>query len=680
MKKTVPALFAAALLAGTAAGQTVQVDPAIQPYKPVSGVSGNLSSIGSDSLNNLMTLWAEKFNKTYPNVKIQIEGKGSSTAPPALISATAQLGPMSRAMKGSEIDEFEKKYGYKPTQVRVAVDALAVFVNKDNPVACLTVEQVDGIFSKSRRSGYKENVKSWGQLGLTGDWASRPVSLFGRNSASGTYGFFKEHVLKNGDYKDEVKEQPGSASVVQGVTVDRFAIGLLRHRLRDGGRQGGAAGREAGRQVPPGDRRRGVFRQLPARPLPLRLREPRPRQAARPARRRVPQAGPLEGRAGGRRQGRLLPAARQDRAGRARQAPQVEARQSCPPRSRASPAGGPPASTRRVAAVRPASRRALADRLATRFVTLSGVLIIAAILAILFVIVGVVWPLLRPPSATSVPAGALPAGTFPLALAVDEYREEAFVATKSGLLVLPVAGGKATAADLPGLGEATVVKAVAPEPELIVLGLSDGRLYPVAVSTEVAYDEGKRRVTPSIRPGTPVIVDPAGKPAGVFKYVRGPDGPIALVATGPRELTLVRVVEKTSLMGETTREEARVVLPVTASGEVTSLALDVRGQDIFAGTSNGEIVRFDLRDEQNPKQEETVAASVPGTAVTILGFLNGDRTLVSGDAAGRVSSWQVVQAEDGGSQEAGENPRVPAPRGGRHGLLGLAAGQGLRDG
>jgi phosphate transport system substrate-binding protein len=212
-------------LAGTAAAQTVQVDPAIKPYKPVSGVSGNLSSIGSDTLNNLMTLWAEKFNKMYPNVKIQIEGKGSSTAPPALISATAQLGPMSRAMKGSEIDEFERKFGYKPTQVRVAVDALAVFVNKDNPIACLTMQQVDGAFSKSRRTGYKENVKSWGQLGLTGDWANRPVSLFGRNSASGTYGFFKEHVLKNGDYKDEVKEQPGSASVVQGVTVDRYAMG-----------------------------------------------------------------------------------------------------------------------------------------------------------------------------------------------------------------------------------------------------------------------------------------------------------------------------------------------------------------------------------------------------------------------------------------------------------------------
>jgi phosphate transport system substrate-binding protein len=207
------------------AQEVVKLDPGLKPYEAVSGVSGNISSIGSDTLNNLMTLWAETFSKYYPNVKIQIEGKGSTTAPPALISGTAQLGPMSRPMKSTEIDEFEKRFGYKPTAIRVAVDALAVFVNKDNPIKCLPLEQVDAIFSKSRRAGYKEDVKTWGQLGLTGDWADRPISLYGRNSASGTYGFFKEVALKNGDYKDEVKEQPGSASVVQGVTVDRYAIG-----------------------------------------------------------------------------------------------------------------------------------------------------------------------------------------------------------------------------------------------------------------------------------------------------------------------------------------------------------------------------------------------------------------------------------------------------------------------
>jgi len=220
-----PALAVLLVAAGGEAAAQVKVDPGLQPYKAVGGVSGNVSSIGSDTLNNLMTLWAESFNRFYPNAKIQIEGKGSSTAPPALIAGTAQLGPMSRPMKGSEIDQFEKKYGYKPTALRTSVDALAVFVNKDNPLTCLTMAQVDAVFSKSRRYGAKDDVKTWGQLGLTGEWAAKPVSLYGRNSASGTYGFFKEHALKNGDYKDAVKEQPGSAAVVQGVTVDRYAVG-----------------------------------------------------------------------------------------------------------------------------------------------------------------------------------------------------------------------------------------------------------------------------------------------------------------------------------------------------------------------------------------------------------------------------------------------------------------------
>ena len=226
MKRTITALAIVGVTTAVAfASGPPKLDSALSPYKAVSGVSGNISSIGSDTLNNLMTLWAESFNKFYPNAKIQIEGKGSSTAPPALISGTAQLGPMSREMKGTEIDSFEKKYGYKPTPIRSSVDALAVFVNKDNPLKCMTMAQVDAVFSKSRRWGHKEDIKTWGQLGLTGEWAAKPISLFGRNSASGTYGFFKEHSLKNGDFKDEVKEQPGSASVVQGVTVDRFALG-----------------------------------------------------------------------------------------------------------------------------------------------------------------------------------------------------------------------------------------------------------------------------------------------------------------------------------------------------------------------------------------------------------------------------------------------------------------------
>jgi phosphate transport system substrate-binding protein len=207
------------------AQEAIKLDPNLKSYAKVSGVSGNLNSIGSDTLNNLMTLWAEGFRKQYPNVKIQIEGKGSSTAPPALIEGTAQIGPMSRAMKGTELDAFEKKFKYKPTAFPVAIDALAVYVNKDNPVPGLTMPQVDAIFSKSRRWGHRENIQRWGQAGVDGPLASTPISIYGRNSASGTYGFFKEHALKNGDFKDEVKEQPGSASVVQGVTEDRAGIG-----------------------------------------------------------------------------------------------------------------------------------------------------------------------------------------------------------------------------------------------------------------------------------------------------------------------------------------------------------------------------------------------------------------------------------------------------------------------
>jgi phosphate transport system substrate-binding protein len=215
------------LVAATALvrAQAVKVDPGLTPYQKVSGVSGSLNSVGSDTMNNMMTLWAETFRRSYPNVKVQVEGKGSSTAPAALIAGTAQFGPMSRAMRATEIDQFEQKYGYKPTQLRTSFDALAVYVHKDNPIKQLSLAQVEAIFAKSRRRGYKENITKWGQLGLTGEWADKPISLYGRNSASGTYGFFKEVALKNSDYKDAVKEQPGSASVVQGVTEDRYGIG-----------------------------------------------------------------------------------------------------------------------------------------------------------------------------------------------------------------------------------------------------------------------------------------------------------------------------------------------------------------------------------------------------------------------------------------------------------------------
>ena len=222
-----PILGLAVLLLG-AASLTANAEGAASghpPYQTETGISGNVTSVGSDTLANLMTLWAEQFKRFYPSVNLQIQAAGSATAPPALTEGTANLGPMSRLMKSNEIEGFEAKYGYKPTAVPVAVDALAVFVHKDNPLKGLSIEQVDAIFSATRQCGHASEITKWGELGLTGEWASRTIQLYGRNSVSGTYGYFKEHALCKGDFKNNVNEQPGSASVVQGVTKSLNGIG-----------------------------------------------------------------------------------------------------------------------------------------------------------------------------------------------------------------------------------------------------------------------------------------------------------------------------------------------------------------------------------------------------------------------------------------------------------------------
>ena len=202
-----------------------EVDQGIPVYERTSGVSGNLSSVGSDTLANLMTLWAEDFKRVYPNVNIQIQAAGSSTAPPALTERTANIGPMSREMKDNEIEAFESRYGYKPTAIPVAIDALAVYVHKDNPIAGMTIPQVDAIFSSNQRCGSDASIDSWGALEMKGAWQRRDIQLFGRNSVSGTYGYFKDVALCDGDFKSNVNEQPGSASVVQSVSTSINGIG-----------------------------------------------------------------------------------------------------------------------------------------------------------------------------------------------------------------------------------------------------------------------------------------------------------------------------------------------------------------------------------------------------------------------------------------------------------------------
>ncbi len=213
----------ACLFAGAAMAQSV--DPELPEYEPASGVSGSINSIGSDTLNNLMTLWAEGFRGEYPNVSVEIQGAGSGTAPPALVEGTANFGPMSRPMRGTEIEEFEDNYGYEPTPIRGAIDALGVFVHQDNPLECLSLQEVDAIFSSTRSGGADAAIETWGDAGLDGDWADRSIAMYGRNSASGTYGYFRDVALFGGDYSADVREQPGSSTVIQGVASDINGIG-----------------------------------------------------------------------------------------------------------------------------------------------------------------------------------------------------------------------------------------------------------------------------------------------------------------------------------------------------------------------------------------------------------------------------------------------------------------------
>lgn len=218
-------VFLVSTIFSQASWADTRLDPKLPEYQRVSGISGNLSSVGSDTLANLMTLWTEAFKKAYPNVNIQVQAAGSSTAPPALTEGTANFGPMSRKMKKKEIEAFQTRYGYRPTAIRVAIDALAVYVNKDNPIQAMTIPEVDAVFSVTRRCGAPKALTTWGDLGLSGDWADRPIQLYGRNSVSGTYGYFKKKALCGGDFKNNVNEQPGSASVVQAVSSSLNGIG-----------------------------------------------------------------------------------------------------------------------------------------------------------------------------------------------------------------------------------------------------------------------------------------------------------------------------------------------------------------------------------------------------------------------------------------------------------------------
>lgn len=188
-------------------------------------VVGSLDIVGSDTLAGLMMRWGEQLERRYPGVELQLQASGSATAPPALTQGTSRIGVMSRRMTFDEANAFFERYGYAPTAIPVAIDALAIFVNRHNPLEAITLTQLDAVFSDTRRCGANSGVTHWGGLGLDGDWQDRHIGRHGRNAASGSQAVFKREALCKGDFRRDTNQYSGSAAVVAAVARDISGIG-----------------------------------------------------------------------------------------------------------------------------------------------------------------------------------------------------------------------------------------------------------------------------------------------------------------------------------------------------------------------------------------------------------------------------------------------------------------------
>ena len=302
------------------------------------------------------------------------------------------------------------------------------------------------------------------------------------------------------------------------------------------------------------------------------------------------------------------------------------------------------------------ARRILLDRVAARLVVGGGVIIIASILAILVVIAGEVYPLFKNPTASFLGRYAAGAGRAPVAgdsLGVDEYREVAYRITGDGVLEF-VALNKARVPPpvaVPGLEGARITTVASSGKGQLLLGTSDGRAIPLEVKFDVTFKDGRRSVTPQPEFKEAAVLDPERKrPIQRVAFASNVGGAVTIAQVGPRELFVETVVEKKALIGESRKERSVQALTVETEGEIAALRLDGRAEDFFVGTSRGQVIRYDLRDPETPKPVETVTVSVAGAPLTALGFLIGDRTLVVGDEAGAVSTWQVIPRRGGGER------------------------------
>lgn len=232
MKATIGAFVLIATAAFAHAAQSVQpsVDPALYDYEPATAIAGGVRAIGSSTLSNLLLRWSAEFHRLYPAVEVRVVGGGSETAVPALIEGRADLGPMSRPMSDAEVERFRAKFGYPPTRLTVAVDAIAVYVNKHNPLARISFPELDGIFSATRKLG-SDPIRTWGQLGLGGDWATRAIVIKGPSPTQGIYGVFRSTALAGGAYRLDMRPEPVASSIVQAVATEDGAIGFASHFL-----------------------------------------------------------------------------------------------------------------------------------------------------------------------------------------------------------------------------------------------------------------------------------------------------------------------------------------------------------------------------------------------------------------------------------------------------------------
>jgi len=178
-----------------------------------SAFAGNITVKGSDTLVILAQKWAEVYMGQHADVKIQVSGGGSGTGFAALQSQTTDLCDASRKAKAAEIANCIKAFGARPTEYKVALDGLSVYVNPENPLKELTVAQVGDMFSGK--------IKNWKEVG----GADMPVTLYSRENSSGTYDFFKEHVLEGKDFAANAQTMPGTAAILQAIGKDKTGIG-----------------------------------------------------------------------------------------------------------------------------------------------------------------------------------------------------------------------------------------------------------------------------------------------------------------------------------------------------------------------------------------------------------------------------------------------------------------------